>query len=94
MTTTLQCIKTNKPYTLGGFEPGIFCSVGGRDDHFATPLGLAKIFLKIITLVPGTGYRQCLLVSIAALLTEVGFDSSSRVALESLAEMLQVLTLV
>jgi hypothetical protein len=23
-----------KPYTLAGFEPG---SVGGRDDHYATP---------------------------------------------------------
>jgi transcription initiation factor TFIID subunit 8 len=35
------------------------------------------------------GYRQCLLVATAALLTEVGFDSSSKVALESLAELLQ-----
>jgi hypothetical protein len=24
-----------KPYTLAGFELGIFCSVGGRDDHYA-----------------------------------------------------------
>jgi hypothetical protein len=23
--------------TLAGFEPGIFCSVGGRDDHRYTP---------------------------------------------------------
>jgi hypothetical protein len=30
-----------KPYTLAGFEPGIFCSVGGRDDHYATPPGPA-----------------------------------------------------
>ena len=37
----------------------------------------------------GSGYRQCLLVSTAALLTETGFDSSSKIALESLAEMLQ-----
>jgi histone H3/H4 len=37
----------------------------------------------------GMGYRQCLLVATAALLTEVGFDSSSKVALESLAELLQ-----
>jgi hypothetical protein len=29
--------KFQKPYTLAGFEPGIFCSVGGRDDHYATP---------------------------------------------------------
>jgi hypothetical protein len=25
-----------KPFTLGGFEPVIFCSGGGRDDHYAT----------------------------------------------------------
>jgi hypothetical protein len=25
--------------TLAGFEPGIFCSGGGRDDHYATPPG-------------------------------------------------------
>jgi hypothetical protein len=23
-----------------GFEPEIFCYVGGRDDHYATPSGL------------------------------------------------------
>jgi hypothetical protein len=28
-----------RPYTLAGFEPGIFCSVGGRDDHYTTPPG-------------------------------------------------------
>jgi hypothetical protein len=28
-----------KSYTLVGFETGIFCSVGGRDDHSATPPG-------------------------------------------------------
>jgi hypothetical protein len=22
--------------TLAGFKPGIFCSVGGSDDHYAT----------------------------------------------------------
>jgi hypothetical protein len=32
MTTALQCIPSLKPYTLAGFEPGIFCSVGGRDE--------------------------------------------------------------
>jgi hypothetical protein len=26
-------------YTLVGFEPVIFCSGGGRDDHYATPPG-------------------------------------------------------
>jgi hypothetical protein len=24
---------------LAGFEPGIFCFVGGRDDHYTTPPG-------------------------------------------------------
>jgi hypothetical protein len=34
------------PYTLAGFEPGIFCTVGGRDDHYATPPGLfCKTFI-------------------------------------------------
>jgi hypothetical protein len=28
MTTALQCINSLKPYTLAGFEPWIFCSVG------------------------------------------------------------------
>jgi hypothetical protein len=32
--------KFLKPYTLAGFKPGIFRSVGGRDDHYATPSGL------------------------------------------------------
>jgi hypothetical protein len=46
MTTALQCINSLKPYTLAGFEPGIFCSVGGPDDHYATPprQGTAKHF--------------------------------------------------
>jgi hypothetical protein len=36
-----HCIvyKTLKPYTLAGFEPGLFCSVGGRDGHYATSPG-------------------------------------------------------
>jgi hypothetical protein len=28
--------KVIKPYTLAGFEPGIFCFGGGLDDHYAT----------------------------------------------------------
>jgi hypothetical protein len=28
-----------RPKNLAKFEPGIFCSVGGRDDHYATPPG-------------------------------------------------------
>jgi hypothetical protein len=39
LTTALKCIKTQKPHTLAGFEPGIFYSVGGRHDHDATPPG-------------------------------------------------------
>jgi hypothetical protein len=39
LTTALQCKNPYKPYTLAGFEPGIFCSVGGRDDQYATPPG-------------------------------------------------------
>jgi hypothetical protein len=38
VTTTLQCRKTLKPDTPAGFEHGIFCSVGGRGDHYETPL--------------------------------------------------------
>jgi hypothetical protein len=41
LTTALNiCIKTLKPYTLARFDTGIFCSVGGRDDHYAKPPGL------------------------------------------------------
>jgi hypothetical protein len=30
------------PYTLAGFEPGIFCYVAGRDDHHAKQPGRLK----------------------------------------------------
>jgi hypothetical protein len=30
-------MKTYRPYTMASFEPGILCSGGGRDDHYATP---------------------------------------------------------
>jgi hypothetical protein len=33
-------MKTYKPYALVGFEPGILCSGGVGDDHYATPPGL------------------------------------------------------
>jgi hypothetical protein len=39
MTTALECMKSYKPYTLAGFEPGIFCSVGGRNDHYTKQPG-------------------------------------------------------
>jgi hypothetical protein len=43
MTTALQCSNSPKPSdTLAGFEPGIFCSIGGRDDHYTTPPGQIK----------------------------------------------------
>jgi hypothetical protein len=45
MTTALQCKNSQKPYTLAGFEPWIFCSEGGRDDHYATPPGQETIIL-------------------------------------------------
>jgi hypothetical protein len=37
LTTAPQRIKAKQPYTLEGFEPGIFCSGCGHDDHYATP---------------------------------------------------------
>jgi hypothetical protein len=37
MTTALQCKNFLKSYTLAGFEPGIFCSLEGRDGHSDTP---------------------------------------------------------
>jgi hypothetical protein len=33
----LLYLKSLKPYTLAGFEPAIFCTVGGDDVHFTTP---------------------------------------------------------
>jgi hypothetical protein len=44
LTTALRCIKTYKPYTLTGFEPGIFCAGGGRDGHNDTP----SVFYQVI----------------------------------------------
>jgi hypothetical protein len=38
-------------FTLAGFEPGIFCSLGGRDDHYTTSPGLGLVFLQIGKLV-------------------------------------------
>jgi hypothetical protein len=43
--TTLQCTTSWQPHTLAGFELGIFCFAGGRDDHYATPSGLHKVAL-------------------------------------------------
>jgi hypothetical protein len=39
-------INPLKPYTLAGFEPGIVCSVGGRDDHYATPPGVRTSYFS------------------------------------------------
>jgi hypothetical protein len=46
-TTALQRIKPNNPYTLAGFEPGIFYSGDGRDGHYATPTGFS-IFIASV----------------------------------------------
>jgi hypothetical protein len=50
MTTDCKSINYfKKPYILAGFEPGIFCSIGGRDHHYATPQGHpAFLFSKLI----------------------------------------------
>jgi hypothetical protein len=45
MTTALQCVNSYKPYTLAGFELGIFCSVGGLDDHYTTPHGHVCMYI-------------------------------------------------
>jgi hypothetical protein len=45
-------LKHQKPYTLAGFEPGIFCSVGGRDHHYATPPRLFFSLKKNIFYLP------------------------------------------
>jgi hypothetical protein len=37
--------KFPKPFSLEGFEPGIFCSVGGLDDHYATLTGHEPVFV-------------------------------------------------
>jgi hypothetical protein len=36
LTTALRCIKTKKPYTLAGFEPGLFCSGDKPQRHSAS----------------------------------------------------------
>jgi hypothetical protein len=48
MATALHCRYKflKKPYTLAGFEPVIFCSVGVRNDNYATPPGLNCNFLQ------------------------------------------------
>jgi hypothetical protein len=37
-----------KPYTLARFEPGFFCSVGRRDDNYATSPGQWILLIDII----------------------------------------------
>jgi hypothetical protein len=41
-----------KPYTLAGFEPEIICTVGGRDDQYATPPGLRTDFATATIFAP------------------------------------------
>jgi hypothetical protein len=38
-----EYLKTLHP---AGFEPGIFCSGGGRDNHNATPPGLEHVHIS------------------------------------------------
>jgi hypothetical protein len=53
LATAHQCIETYKPYTLAGFERGIFCSGGGRDANCVTPPGAESAnFFVIVTLTP------------------------------------------
>jgi hypothetical protein len=35
--------KDLKPYTLAGFEPRIFCSVGGRDEHYSAGSFISRL---------------------------------------------------
>jgi hypothetical protein len=70
-TTALQFLKTKKYYTLAGFEPGIFCSVGGPDDHYATTPGHLGRSLASAQLVPGanptiTSYNASLVKKLLA----------------------------
>jgi hypothetical protein len=39
LTTALQRLKSFNLTPWRGFEPGIFCSGGGHDVHYATPQG-------------------------------------------------------
>jgi hypothetical protein len=58
MTTALKCINSfEKTYTLAGFERGIFCSVGGCDDHYTTPPpGLMPIFCRKLAKIAKNGH--------------------------------------
>jgi hypothetical protein len=50
---------SQKPYTLAGFEPGIYSSVGGHNDHYATPPEhclLWVVLLKIVKVAQFFGY--------------------------------------
>jgi hypothetical protein len=49
-----------KPCTLARFEPGIFCSVGGRDDHYATAPVQYFLYIVIAQLIPDHASYVCL----------------------------------
>jgi hypothetical protein len=62
LTTALQCVKTQKPYTLAGFEPGMFCSVGIPDDYYDTPPAAFNedlLFIKTLYCVQTFSVRGC-----------------------------------
>jgi hypothetical protein len=48
LTAALQCIKASKPYTLAGFEPGIFCSGCVRNDHYALHCSQGKFRIEVV----------------------------------------------
>jgi hypothetical protein len=39
MGPVIRKAMAKKPYTLAGFKPGIFCSVGGHNGQYARPQG-------------------------------------------------------
>jgi hypothetical protein len=50
--------KDLKPYTLVRFEPGVFWSWGGHDDHYATPPGLSWQCQYLLTYISKQITRQ------------------------------------
>jgi hypothetical protein len=46
----LQCKKNKNLYIPTGFEPGIFCPVGGHDDHYSKLQGQPTLPLLYVPL--------------------------------------------
>jgi hypothetical protein len=47
--TAIAMYKTKNLSHCRGFDPGIFCSWGERDAHYATPSGYLRKSLKFLT---------------------------------------------